>query len=240
MLACVPASVRAQTMSTPMADADTRLNANVSSAMGGSLMEMPHMRMTRLEPRAPGDSARGAAIIGALQRSLAPYTDYHRALADGFRIFAPKVKQPVYHFTSWRRSLLSRFRFDPAEPSTLLYERTGDSTFRLVGAMYIAPRHANLHELNERVPLSLAQWHRHTNWCIPRTRDASRWTAGGPDGRPLFGAQGSITTEAACTAAGGRFFPEVLGWMVHVYPFAADTAAVWGRGPDAGRHGHEM
>jgi hypothetical protein len=34
-----------------------------------------------------------------------------------------------------------------------------------------------------------------------------------------FGLRGSISTQEACDAAGGRFRPVIFGWMVHVYPF---------------------
>jgi hypothetical protein len=32
---------------------------------------------------------------------------------------------------------------------------------------------------------------------------------------------GSISTQETCDAAGGRFYPQIFGWMVHVYPFSA-------------------
>jgi hypothetical protein len=32
----------------------------------------------------------------------------------------------------------------------------------------------------------------------------------------LFGPNGSIATEEACTAAGGTFQPVLYGWMTHV------------------------
>ena len=37
----------------------------------------------------------------------------------------------------------------------------------------------------------------------------------------MFGAfcGGSVSTEEACEAAGGRFHPVVFGWMVHAYPY---------------------
>jgi len=203
----------------------------VSTAMSGPLIDdMPHMRTTKLRPPAPGDSARAAAILAALRPALAPYADYHHALADGYRIFAPAVPQHVYHFTSRRRAFWSAIHFNPAEPSSLLYEKTSGSTYRLVGAMYTAPRRASLGDLDARVPLSMATWHRHTNWCVPRRGGAASYMAKGPDGRPLFGGRGSITTRAACRSAGGRFFAEPFGWMVHVYPFATDPAQVWGAG----------
>jgi hypothetical protein len=191
--------------------------------------DMPHMRMTVRTAPVAGDSARAAAVAAAARASLAPYADYHRALADGFRIFAPNVRQRVYHFSSWRRAALAAVHFDPAQPTSLLYERTGDSTYRLVGAMYTAPRRSSLAELNARVPVSVAQWHLHTNWCLPpRDSAGNRLRERGSDGRPLFGAQGSITTEAACRAAGGRFHPQLFGWMVHVHPLASDPAELWG------------
>jgi hypothetical protein len=210
--------------------ADSDGSDAVSAAMSGGLKEMAHMRMTTLAPSKPGDSARAAAIVSTLRQALEPYTDYHRALDDGFRIFAPQVKQRVYHFSNRRLGLMSVIRFDPAQPTSLLYEKTGDSAYRLVGAMYTAPRRSSLTKLDGRVPLSVAQWHLHTNWCLPDGDPRARYGERGPDGRPLFGGQGSITTQAACTAAGGRFLPEVFGWMVHVYPFAADPADVWGAG----------
>lgn len=170
-----------------------------------------HMRMTVRTLPAPGDSARAAAIVAALRPTMARYTDYRQALADGYRIFLPKIPQPHYHFTNRRNAIAAQFRFDPAAPTSLLYEKTGDSSYRLIGAMYTAPRSASLAQLDARVPLSIAQWHEHIAWCLPFTP-----------------AHRAITTEAACRAAGGRFLPQVFGWMVHVHPDAPDPAAVWG------------
>jgi hypothetical protein len=210
-----------------MSDGDSVGSDAVSAAMGSGLEEMAHMRMTTLTSANPADEARAAAIVTTLREALKPYADYHRALEDGYRIFAPRIKQRVYHFSNNRSGFMSVFRFDPARPTSLLYEKTGDSSYRLVGAMYTAPRRSSLDELNARVPLSVGRWHLHTNWCIPRAGGALRYDARGPDGRPLFGGEGSITTASACTASDGWFFPQVLGWMVHVYPFATDPAEIW-------------
>jgi hypothetical protein len=212
-----------------MAMSDSGAMASMSMAMDGGLMNAPHMRMTALTRPQPGDSARAAAVLVALRAALVPYADYHRALADGFRIFAPRVPQHVYHFSSPMRGLAAMIHFDPAAPSSLLYEKTGDSSYKLVGAMYTSPKWASLSDLDERVPLSFAQWHLHTNWCLPKLRDGARLGERGPDGRQLFGGRGSITTKEACDAANGRFFKQPLGWMVHVYPSATNPAEIWGR-----------
>jgi hypothetical protein len=42
-----------------------------------------------------------------------------------------------------------------------------------------------------------------------------------------FGLNGSIATKDACEAAGGKFVPQVFGWMVHVYPFEKTQADIW-------------
>jgi hypothetical protein len=45
----------------------------------------------------------------------------------------------------------------------------------------------------------------------------------------VFGPRSPIATQAACDAVGGRFFPRLFGWMVHVNAFAGtDPAVVWG------------
>ena len=42
-----------------------------------------------------------------------------------------------------------------------------------------------------------------------------------------FGLAGSISTPEACAEAGGRFFPQIFGWMVHVYPFETSKDKIW-------------
>src|SRR5256885_16740317 len=61
-------------------------------------------------------------------------------------------------------------------------------------------------------------------------------------GDSIFGLNASITTEQACTAAGGHFKPHLAGWMIHVYPFETDPAKVWspGMGDDHGMEPKSM
>ena len=98
--------------------------------------------------------------------------------------------------------------------------------------MYTVPATATLDELDARVPLSLVQWHLHTNICIPKGSEA-RDAASDMGRNAKFGPRGSITTEEACTAAGGRFRAQSLGWMVHVNVMSPDP---WAPGQ---KHMHE-
>jgi len=200
--------------------------ASAVDEMGG------HMTMTELRPLEAGDKERADAIVAAARKFADRYTDYRKALGDGYTIFHPEIKQNVYHFTNNAEALRAAFRFDPARPTSLLYERTpaGDAGskpgYKLVGVMYTAPYRASEEELNRRAPLSIARWHLHTDLCLP---PAGEWAdLDRPGAR--FGAKGSIHTESACEAAGGRFLPHLFGWMVHVYPYETDPAKVWAAG----------
>ncbi|MGB7282346.1 MAG: hypothetical protein WBE13_08810 [Candidatus Acidiferrum sp.] len=172
----------------------------------------PHMYMTSLRPPQPGDVERANGIVTELRASIEKYKDYRVALDDGYRIFLPNIPQPEYHFTNYRNGFLESFTFDPARPTSLLYKKTATG-YDLVGAMYTMPRTATEDQLDARIPLSIAMWHLHTNLCFPRLGQlrTADWTK--------FGLGGSIATEEACSAAGGRFHPVVLGWMTHVYPY---------------------
>jgi len=182
--------------------------------------DTPHMHMTAQRPQTAADVERANEIVKELRASIEKYKDYHLALNDGYKIFAPKFPQPEYHFTNYTNGFLEAFHFDPARPTSLLYKKTADG-YELVGAMYTMPKRATEEQLNERVPLSIATWHLHTNLCLPplgqlKTAD---WTK--------FGLQGSITTQEGCDAAGGRFHPIILGWMVHVYPYEDSTEKIF-------------
>ncbi len=183
-----------------------------------------HMAYTELRPSNDADKARAALLVTDLQHALAKYRDYHVAEADGFEPFHPEFKQAVVHFTKNWYAVKAAFTFSPSEPTSLLYQRTPDGGYKLIGAMYTDRKGASEDDLNERVPLSVARWHRHINLCFPARRSVAKtanvdWTR--------FGFNGSIATRQACDAANGRFYPQVFGWMVHVYPWETDPKLVW-------------
>jgi hypothetical protein len=178
------------------------------------------MRMTAPRRSSPEDLGRANEIVEQLRSGIEKYKDYHVALNEGFKIFLPNVPQEEYHFTNYENGFLEAFTFDPARPTSLLYKKTGGG-YELVGAMYTMPKQASEEQLNERVPLSVATWHLHTNLCVP-PRGGHRkvdWMK--------FGLRGSISTQEACDAAGGTFHPVVFGWMVHVYPYENTSAKIF-------------
>ena len=182
-----------------------------------------HMYMTSLRSPQPGDQQKADAVVAAAKQAMAPYEDYRKALADGYTIFLPEVPQPQYHFTKREYAFSAAFHFDPLKPTSLLYKKTADGGYKLIGAMYTDRVNATEDELNERIPLSIAHWHQHINFCkAPAGQKAAYF---GPDAR--FGLRGSITTKEACDAAGGEFHPQIFGWMVHVYPYETDSKKIW-------------
>jgi hypothetical protein len=191
-----------------------------------------HMYMTTLRPIQPGDQQKADAIVAAAKTAIEPYQDYHKALADGYEIFLPNIPQPQYHFTKFEYGREAWSHFDPLKPTSLLYTKTPDGGYKLVGAMYTDRVDASEDEINGRIPLSIAHWHQHINFCkAPEGRKREYF---GPDAK--FGLLGSITTKEACDAAGGEFRPHLFGWMVHVYPFETDPKKIWAVDDDDNGH----
>lgn len=180
-----------------------------------------HMKWTTPRPKTPADKQRAEEITKILRASLEKYRDHRIAEQEGFKPFLPQFPQPMYHFTNYWQGFKAAFSFDPARPTSLLYKKTA-AGYELIGAMYTAPKRMAEEELNERVPLSIAPWHAHVNLCFPpRGTDPQTvdWTR--------FGFRGSIATAKECSQAGGRFWPQLFGWMIHVYPFEEASEKVW-------------
>lgn len=189
---------------------------------GGTHLHMEaHMKWTTPRPQTLMDQQRAEEVVKILRVALEKYRDYRIAEQDGFKPFLPQFPQPVYHFTNYWKGFKAAFTFDPAQPTSLLYKKTADG-YELIGAMYTAPKRTSEERLHDRVPLSVARWHAHVNLCFPpRGTDPKTvdWTT--------FGFRGSIATKETCSKAGGRFWPQLFGWMVHVYPFQESPEKIW-------------
>ncbi len=194
------------------------------AAMSGPMSDAArkHMEMSPTRRATREDSLKAREVAGQLRVALAKYADTAAAVADGYKMFMPNVKQQkVYHFTNYKRAILEAVRFDPEKPTSILYQRGSDGELKLVGAMYTAPKRMRTGKLDGRIPLSIARWHKHVNWCLPQKGENERWVER-RNGLPLFGPESPIATRGECDAVGGRFHPSLFGWMIHANVFAGD------------------
>jgi hypothetical protein len=220
---------------------DSSMAAAIDRQMSGGPFDHPdHVEHTPARAATRSDSLRARALVDSARKALAPYEDIERAKRDGFQIFAPEVGgQQVFHFNNYAWAMANEVNFDPAKPSSLLYEKTAGGRWKLVGLMYTANAESTLEELDRRVPLGMARWHRHVNFCVPATGGRERLDET-RNGKPIFGPMG-VATRGECEALGGRFIPRVFGWMVHASVFAGDDPKIiWGDHTRAGdnRGGH--
>jgi hypothetical protein len=207
---------------------DMHDNGDLSS-MGPSMAAMAgHMYMTPLRPMQPGDKEKANAVVAKVKAAIERYKDYRKALLDGYVIANPKLKQPQYHFLNNANTWEADLHFDPSKPTALLYRRTPMQEYKLEGVMFTTSPDANEDELNERIPLSIARWHRHINVCwAPEDRIKDYQAA-----HPKFGMFGSINTQEACTAERGVFYPFMFTWMIHIFPYEPDFKEVFSMNDD--------
>lgn len=179
---------------------------------------MNHMCITPKRAEEAGDEARAKAVVDQVRAAIEKYKDYKKAIADGFLQANPTVDQPQFHFNNNANAKLADTTFDPARPTSLLYYRTPTQKYKLEGVMFTARPNATIDDLNQRVPLSVARWHKHTNFCGAPANKVKEYFGD----HPKFGMFGSIHTKEACEAEGGTFFPAVFTWMIHVFPYERD------------------
>ena len=197
--------------------------------MGPSMAAMAgHMEITPLRPKQPGDDEKAKAIVATVKSSIERYKDYRKAVADGYAIANPSLKQPQYHFVSLANTHEADLRFDPSKPTALLYRRTPMQEYKLEGVMFTTSPDATEDELNQRVPLSVGRWHRHVNFCAAPEDRAKDYQAA----HPKFGMFGSINTKEACEAEKGTFHEHVFTWMLHIFPYEENFKAVFSLNDD--------
>jgi hypothetical protein len=214
----------------------------------------PHMHMTELRPATAEDLDRAHEFAETLRAGITKYKDYKVAISDRYQIFLPEVPQDMYHFTNFAVGFQEFSGHpNPAQPSSLLYVKTGKDNFELIGAMFNAPPGTPEDQLDNFIPLSVGRWHMHTNVCLPngvtlndliqgnigsghsfmpgmnppksrKARNLNRTLGFMADGR--FGLTGKIDSADECEDAGGHFLKTAWGWMIHVYPFAGDDLKV--------------
>lgn len=204
----------------PADQAMTMAEHSMSGPMDSIMMR--HMELSPVRTATKADSTKALAAVKELRAAISKYQDTATAVADGYVMFAPGMKnQKTYHFTKKGNAFEEVFRFNAAKPTSLLYEKDAAGKMQLVGAMYTMPKRASLSRLDGRIPLSIARWHKHVNWCLPGKGEQTRWLER-KSGMPVFGPESPIATKTECDKVGGQFEPSVFGWMVHANVFAGD------------------
>lgn len=229
--AAVSATPAAGQMSMRSA-ADSQAQAQLTQIFADILNESsPHMRMASTRTATVADSERAAALVAAARGALARYVDVQLAEKDGYLRNASMIEdQPIYHYNSLHNfNAAGRREFDITKPVSLLYKKDDHGQLRLVGAMYATS--APESELDALLPVSMAHWHEHVNFCYPgrAANDIIRQKGVSPATAFLAGLYMNITSASSCESAGGRFQPVEFGWMAHVYMFAGtdDPRAIW-------------
>jgi len=228
LLALVLKCTSAQDQHKSMAGMDMS-GQNDMADMGPSMAAMAgHMYITPLRTKQAGDEEKVKAVVAALKASMERYKHYRKALADGYYIANPKLKQPQYHFISQANTREADLHFDPSKPTALLYRRTPTQEYKLEGAMYTTSPDATEDELNERIPLSIVRWHRHMNFCEAPENHVKYYQSA----HPKFGMFGSIKTEEECKAERGTFHPYMFTWMIHVFPYESSLKDIFSMNDD--------
>ncbi len=206
------------------------MNGVPMDAMGPSMAAMMcHMYVTPLRPPRPGDEEKAKAVVAAVKAAIEKYKDYKKAIADGYVQGNPEVKQTYYHFNNKAYAHEADLHFDPTKPTSLLYISTPTQSFKLEGVMFTARPNATEGELNDRIPLSMAHWHKHINFCGAPADKVKEYFGD----RPKFGMFGSIHTKEACDAENGTWIPYVFTWMIHVFPYEDDPKDQFSMNDDA-------
>lgn len=187
-----------------------------------------HMAMSSTRPIREGDTLRAIKLADEIRKSIAKYSDTAAAVADGYEHFENSSTE--VHFNKYSVPVST---IDPEKPSAILYQKTPEGMV-LSGAMYnVAGSEADLEAIT---PLSLVRWHRHVNFCMPPAAEQERWTEK-KSGQLVFGNFG-VSSEQDCRKAGGVFYRDLSGWMVHANVFSASTIGdIWG-GTQMGSHLH--
>jgi dienelactone hydrolase len=189
-----------------------------------------HLQLSPVRAATADDSTRADMLLIDVRDALRKYGDVRVAAADGFEeLPGPAGKHSIHHLSNWAWASAESRGFNPAKPTSLLYRDDADGTLRLTGAMYTAPASASVGELDQRIPVSFARWHRHVHWCTPGTGSGAQWLAM-REGSPQYGPRSPVATRDACAAENGVFYNQVFGWMVHVAIVGSDDPAVVWRG----------
>ena len=123
------------------------------------------------------------------------------------------IPQDIYHFANVQSFAEAQTTFDLAHPSALLYKKVTDG-YQFVGVMYSAPANMTAEQLNQRIPISIAPWHLHVNFCLPGgDTEQTLFQA-----NSLFGLTGTISTRLSAHRWVALSIPRCMaGWCIYPY-----------------------
>ncbi len=178
----------------------------------GHHMDGPHMHMTALRPVRLATRARGTDCFGpaANDGKIPRLSSGARRRLSNFSAELAAKRIPFHELLEW---LSRRVYVRPRATDFIALQE--DSQWRLGVDRRDVHRAADGHARSikragssQHGPVARA----HQSLLAEARRAAHMDLA-------KFGLSGTIATAQACKAAGGRFFPQIFGWMVHVYPF---------------------
>ena len=93
-----------------------------------------HMAYSSARPLTPADSTRAAYVVNELRQAIAKYGDVKVAEADGYKMFAPQIKnQPQYHFTKGLNAMRNQFGSPRSQKERWYETRDGRPIFGPLG-----------------------------------------------------------------------------------------------------------
>ena len=142
--------------------------AGFAAARGGSTSagEKKHDRMGKMDMNCMADmngvdmSTMGSSMAGMeCHMYVTPLRPPQPGDEEKARAVVAAVRLTMEKYKDYRKAV------DPSKPTSLLYIETPTQRFKLQGVMFTARPSATEDELNERIPLSVAHWHKHINFC---------------------------------------------------------------------------
>jgi hypothetical protein len=110
---------------------------------------------------ASADPERVQEVLSRTRAAIERYQNVETAVADGYKLPLAAEKQKIVHFTNYWYGFKAAFGFDPEHPTSLVYEKTEGSGYRLIGVVFSAPARFSEEQLEQRIPTRLAQWRPH-------------------------------------------------------------------------------
>lgn len=144
--------------------------------------------------------------IDELRRATFDYRyDIRLALTHGYVVTGGEVANMGLHLASPAR--IRDGIFDPSRPEMLLYARTEENTWELVGAAFVLPTQLVGYTHPDGFAGDLDNWHVHYSLC---TTDSATYSA----------------SEKDCEMDGGDWTFS-FGWMIHAYVWKSNPLGVF-------------